>query len=116
MQNNISTAIFGEGDSDFIPGPVFVDCCGHPKESYIGSFRVDRMSFGGVREERYDLYVYESDRGYQACIRYGEESYEYISPGMVLDLLLSAATHKTPEYRLAALMIVTKMKCEWTKA
>lgn len=63
--------------------PRFVDACGHGIDTFIGTFKV----FGGEDSIKYyDLYVFPSDlHGMEVCIRYGNEGYEYISPGSIME-------------------------------
>jgi len=63
--------------------PVFHDRCNHVQGSYVGSIT-------DLEGKWYDIYVYKSTlnkNSQDVCIRYGEEDYEYISPGSLLNVL-----------------------------
>jgi hypothetical protein len=64
----------------------FEDACSHGQESYIGSFSIFEP---GDKEHNYDLYVFNTKHGQEVCIRYGNESYEYYSPGFLADFITS---------------------------
>lgn len=71
-----------------IRGPVYKDRCGHPQESYVGSFSIIQKKEKEYLDKKYDLYIYENNRilGAEACIRYGNDCCEYISPGNIVRL------------------------------
>ena len=58
----------------------FTDRCRHGEDSYVGSFV--------HMNETYDVYTYEGQvpKGTHACIRYGNEGHEYMSPGPLKNL------------------------------
>lgn len=58
--------------------PRWTDMCGHnrPLDKFLGRVDLDGAA--------YDVYVYQDNNlGPDLCIRYGNKSYEYLSPGMV---------------------------------
>jgi hypothetical protein len=62
--------------------PSWTDYCKHPEGSYRGTVRDD---FGGWIE----MYVYRDPDDFDnphGCFRYGEEDFEYISPGNLIPL------------------------------
>ena len=67
-----------------IRGPKWMNECGHPAESYIGSFE--------YRGEAYDVYVFDQRDDQHVCIRYGNEPEKYYSPGRIQDFLRNS-TH-----------------------
>lgn len=76
---------------------AFDDVCKHGDHAYLGTVRV--MLQEGRPCCPVDVYIYENEIGSQGahvCIRYGNEGYEYISCGSVLDFLFSAIEY--PSY------------------
>lgn len=83
--------------------PAHEDMCEHGKKAYIGSATFKTSRGETLRKASIDVYIFDTALGQNVCIRYGGKCHEYISPGNVLDLLISA-NHKnaSPEYRIAA--------------
>ena len=70
------------------------DACGHPDETYIGSaWFIDYSSgISGARERCIDVYVFNGGvlESQSVCIRCSDECSDYISPGSVVDLLITS--------------------------
>ena len=81
--------------------------CEHNPNEYIGSFTIDT--------KKYDVYYFKSTsscfswNGKEVCIRYGNEDYEYISPGS-MEAIKSVITRFPYEsvYTTAYSMILNK--------
>lgn len=75
------------------------DGCNHPEETYIGSAWF--LDYGrGIREAKercIDVYVFYGGifESQSVCIRCGDDSPDYISPGTVVDLLITSQTRHT---------------------
>jgi hypothetical protein len=62
--------------------PYWQDGCKHKRSEFIGGF--ESYSRNDKIFKRYDLYLFKAKYyGTEACIRYGNEPYEYISPGPI---------------------------------
>lgn len=83
-----------------ISGPVWNDACRHEKESYVCSYHVIRSENQHYREDKYDLYLFDSSGDQEVCIRYGSEGSQYISPGRLGDFMSSVSWH-CAEYKAA---------------
>lgn len=90
------------------------NACDHSEETYVGSARFTEYCYvNGKREaeERFiDVYVFHEEfaNTQDVCIRYGHEGPDYISPGTVLDLLITAQKDRHAEgddYSAAACVI-----------
>jgi len=91
--------------------PTWKDGCGHPPGSFVGSVLAYAV-VGGRMGQWVDVYVFEERRpggpsSQQVCLRVGDEPAEYLSVGMVLDLLVSAnrSESTSPIYQAAAALI-----------
>lgn len=93
-----------------IPGPVWHDGCKHGKKCYIASFSVIERRQGQTVEDKYDLYLFESDTiGQEACLRYGDQDPEYYSPTNVVQVFL---TPHEP-YVTAAKVLLGRGRIRW---
>jgi hypothetical protein len=91
-----------------VEGPRWKDGCKHRAEEYVGTVMVGDYA--------YDVYVYAGgDWGGACCIRYGDMAWEYISPGSVLDLLLTAFQHHEPPYTYALRLILQEGTLEYRR-
>ncbi len=75
-----------------IDGPIWKDDCGHGQESYIASYEaLIGMSVKKGTTEKIDLYVFHNkmENRQTLCLRYGDESGDYYSPGNMLSLAQS---------------------------
>jgi hypothetical protein len=99
---------------DIINGPIWLDGCNHPTESYVCSYKVEH----GPREiKQYDLYLFPHPyHGSEVCIRYGNELDEYLSQGSVADLFFHIGGHwrNIPETLRAAEILREFFKFELT--
>lgn len=70
--------------------PKFIDHCNHGADNFIGTIHVtekDRQT-GELKQVPYDIYIFEDATfGTEACIRFGNEPNEYLSPGQVTNLV-----------------------------
>jgi hypothetical protein len=101
-----------------ITGPVWVDGCNHPKEAYVSSFKSLHFK-PEIREEKYDLYVFDQPSGQSVCIRFGNEPQEYYSPPAPLIRFIQHAAQwdqKVPQYSDALVMLNEKGVFSWKKS
>jgi hypothetical protein len=87
------------------------DRCNHPDECYVGSAKFIDYS-KGIREATepcIDVYVFtdQFDNKQHVCVRYSDRCPDYMGPGTVLDLLITAQKerHGTDHYSAAACVI-----------
>ena len=88
----------------------WIDHCKHGKEAYIGSFKVFEA---GDKLRTYDLHVFDTKHGQEVCIRYGNEDYEYISPGSLGGFI--KRSHMTPAYQAACDLLLDKGDIKYIK-
>jgi len=87
------------------------DGCNHPDECYVGSAKFTNYSkgVGKTTEHCIDVYVFPDgrDNAQHVCIRCSDECPDYIGPGTVLDLLITAQKdyHSYDHYSAAACVI-----------
>ena len=89
------------------------DGCNHSDECYVGSAKfIDYFYSKGIRDATelcIDVYVFPDGLNNQqrVCIRCSDECPDYIGPGTVLDLLITAQKdrHGTDRYSAAACVI-----------
>ncbi len=89
MRAKNGVAFFPEPDAIETIPKKFKDGCGHEDYEYIGS--VFLMHKHG--QQPVDVYLHDQDGCAHVCIRFGNESSEYISAGHVLGFLMLAAKH-----------------------
>jgi hypothetical protein len=72
--------------------PFWHDYCNHVDGSYVGSAE---YYHSGANIEKMDVYLFEDvSCGRQSvCIRTGSDCSDYISPGGLFDMMMSAARH-----------------------
>lgn len=102
--------IYWVGGMNIIPGPIWINHCNHPIDSYVGSFQqVETQEI-----VQYDLYLYRAKyegRGQHVCIRFGDGPEEYWSPYDVLSVLSA----KLPSYEGAAEVLKQLGTFEWKR-
>jgi hypothetical protein len=98
-----------------VKGPIFEDDCGHPEGSYVGSFVMTEWDQDDrPHRERYDLYVFpHPTRGQSVCMRYGNEGYQYLSPGPLYSLI--QGTELMESYQVALGMLLYYGQIRWTR-
>lgn len=63
--------------------PVYTNHCNHADHEFIGTIEAHQPSPNRTFK-LYDVYVYaEGYHGHEVCIRYGNEGYQYMSPGPI---------------------------------
>ena len=91
------------GVKEMFSVPFFLEDCGHG--GYIGS----AVYWHEKDEERkIDVYIYDNGNVQNVCIRFGDYTSSYLSPGTPIDFLVSAASHRSPLSDAAA-AVITKM-------
>ena len=84
--------------------PKYIDHCRHGLDCFIGRITIEPPP-SKRKINVYDVYVYDTPLSSDVCIRYGNDSHEYISPGNVTNLM------RFPEnlfYRKALELILDK--------
>ena len=86
--------------------PFHPDGCDHGKGAYIASAKFRDTEEGKLKVAEIDVYIFDVVGVQEACIRFGKEPNEYITPGTVIDLLIAAAgPNASPTYKVAAHII-----------
>jgi len=89
-------------------GPFWHDGCQHDPQEYVCSF--EHPTNEGTME-KFDLYVFDQPRsGQSVCMRYGNEGYEYISPGSVADFLRRSRGSEVYQRACSILLLVGAVK------
>ena len=94
----------GRDQVSFHQKPFFNDCCGHG--GYIGSVSVKDLESLESNPHKADVYIFEGSFHQEVCIRYGNESSYYISPGTPVDILLSRWTQDRCDLVKAACQLI----------
>jgi len=92
--------------------PHYQNGCGHHPDEYVGSVSVMEKREKKFVERWYDIYVFEDAR---LCFRYGNEAQEYISPGSILDALITFTRHDNRIYGVALRLLFDKGRMEYQR-
>lgn len=92
--------------------PAYDNACGHNPADFVGQIAY----WQGKDRKVADVYVFTQWQMQSVCIRCSNEGGDYISPGTVLDLLISAHRHEAGSaYKAAAALIDEAFKVKFER-
>lgn len=106
---------FNDDEEDIISNvPKYIDGCKHGINSFVGS--VQYYDLREIKLKWIDVYVFDQNNRQHVCIRTGNEPEDYLSPGTVLDVLISGSKYNSLEvYKITAALIDLKFKVRFDK-